>query len=64
MNEPTITVTKLEGGYVVTDIDGRLCVQPTINSVFDLMLLKFEGRANTFSGDKYGSVVVKLVKEG
>lgn len=45
-----------DGGYILKDTQER--VFTSLEDVFRYLLLRFEGRSNTFLGDSYGAVQI------
>jgi len=54
-----IEIGKIHNGYLVDDGWGVRSVYQTLEEVFEDLLLLFEGRASTFSGESYGRVVIE-----
>lgn len=56
-----IRIQKLKGGYIVREgapYIGQEEIIVTTDELFERLLLAFEGRSDTFIGDKYGKVVI------
>ena len=57
-------IKKASNGYIVKSESWDVFVYKTLDEVFELMLLQYEGLSSSFSGDLYGKVQIlrKTVK--
>jgi len=52
-------IEKVSNGYLITNKWNCRFIYQTLEEVFEALLLHFEGRASTFSGESYGRVVIE-----
>jgi len=52
----TISIEKCEGGYIVIDEYSKKILQTSLETMFEYLLLRFEGRSKHFAGSSYGLV--------
>ena len=54
-------IEKVKNGYIVNDISGKEVFR-NIQELFEHLLIVFEGKADCFTGDSYGEIVIKVNK--
>ena len=54
-----MTITKVSNGYIVESSPVLHEVYQTLDAVLERLLQHFEGRCPSFTGDKYGKVIIE-----
>ena len=58
MRTPSVKIERAENGYIVETANGRCKVYETLDKLLSYLLHYYEGRADVFTGDSYGCVIV------
>ncbi len=61
-----ITIDKAENGYILKyspQLKQKMFVFQTLEELFNWQFMHFEGRADCFNGDSYGSVKIEYSKK-
>jgi hypothetical protein len=56
-----VTIRSASGGYIVTEcryLSSEEHIFPSLEAVFEFLLMKYERRSEVFKGDSYGKVDV------
>jgi hypothetical protein len=61
--ESNLQVRAADGGYILTYPSGGEKVVHSLEEVMEWLLLHFEGRASTFTGDMFGQVTIERGSE-
>lgn len=55
-------IEKVSNGYIAKDVIDKE-VFLTIKELFEHLLLIYEGKSDSFSGDSYGKIIIKYDKK-
>lgn len=60
-----VEIEKVENGYIARSIHigGYTTVSNSLEELFNQLLLMFEGLSESFSGNRYGKIVIQRKKE-
>ena len=53
-----VSIEKCKGGYLIIDGYGTKILKPSLDEVFEYLMLTFEGRSKNFTGNLYGRVTI------